>query len=159
MKISEFFEQARIRQIEPKFYRDQPARAITLSNEAMFHLPLIAMTVLMISKSRTKPSVSEIGQVIGDCFEQTFAGFRGSAQNLGWSASLRVRTVQALSFLEMSGLVQVDSASKTIAATELGKRALDKALVGGTDLAVTLVGVGRAYRNLRADKQLRLGIV
>lgn len=156
MNISEFFEQARRQGVEVSFDRLEPVRPMKLSNEAMFHLPLIAITVLTISRSRMKPSVSELGQVIGDCFEQTFSGFRGSAQNIGWSAALRVRTVQALSFLEVSGLVTVDESSRTISATDLGKRALIKAFAGGTDLAETLAGVSRAYRNLRTDRQLRL---
>lgn len=158
MNLTEFFEEARAKKIEMKLDRGESVQASKLSNEALFHLPLIAIAVLMIARSRTKPSVGEIGQIIGDCFEGALAGFRGSAQNLGWSASLRVRTVQALSFLEMSGLVVVEMPNRTIVATDLGKRVLDKALAGGSDLAVTLVGVARAYRNLRADRQLRLSV-
>jgi hypothetical protein len=159
VNINEFFEQAQLRKIEVKFDRHEPARPTKLSNEAMFHLPLIAITVLMISRSRARPSVGEIGQVVGDCFEQTFVGFRGSAQHLGWSASLRVRTVQALSFLEISGLVEVDASSKNISATPLGIKALDRAMSGGSDLGFTLTQISRAYRNIRADKQLRLSAV
>lgn len=36
-----------------------------LDNEALFQLPLIAMIILLMSKNRRKPIVSEIGQLVG----------------------------------------------------------------------------------------------
>jgi hypothetical protein len=131
----------------------QPAR---LSNEAMFHLPLIAITILMMSKGHSKPRVDEIGQLVGDCFERTFSGFRGSAQHLGWSASLRVRTVQALAFLEQAGLVEIGAPAKKISATTLGRSVIDFALAIKGDLAYNLVMAGRTYRNIRSERQLLL---
>lgn len=157
MKASEFFSLVRAEGIEVDFDYRSEAPPSQLSNEAMFHLPLIAIAILMMSKGHVKPSVDEIGQLVGDCYEQSFPGFRGSAQHLGWSASLRVRTVQALAFLEQARLVGIDPRSNKIASTQLGKEVVDRAMSEGGDLACNLVSVERTYRNIRAERQLRLG--
>jgi len=156
MKFSDFFNQIRVHDIEVAFDYALESPPPRLSNEAMFHLPLIAITILMISKGHVKPAVEEIGQLVGDCFERTFPGFRGSAQHLGWSASLRVRTVQALAFLEQSALVEVEAPARKIVATPLGRAVIDRAVAMGGDLASNLVVVERSYRNIRIERQLRL---
>lgn len=159
MNISEFFDRVRAERLEIDFDHRTPAAVARLSNEALFHLPLIAITVLMLAKGHIKPRVEEIGQLVGDCFERTFSGFRGSAQHLGWSASLRVRTVQALAFLEQAGLVEIERPSAKIVATALGRRVLERALGAGGDLAHNLILVERSYRNVKVDRQLSLGPV
>lgn len=156
MKFKEFFERVQQEGIELEFEVSTALPPLRLSNEAMFHLPLIAITILMMAKGRAKPSVDQIGQLVGDCYERTFPGFRGSAQNLGWSASLRVRTVQALSFLEQASLVCVESTERRIVATDAGKTVIEKALSIGGDLASNLISVERSYRDMRVEKQLRL---
>ncbi|WP_430391681.1 hypothetical protein [Dyella sp. 20L07] len=159
MNFQEFFSEIRRTEVEVTFDSANVPPPSRLSNEAMFHLPLIAITILMIAKGRVKPVVDELGQLIGECFEQTFPGFRGSAQHLGWSASLRVRTVQGLTFLEQAGLVEVDGLSKKISATQLGRSVIDRAISIGGELASNLVVVERNYRNIRVDRQLRLSLV
>jgi hypothetical protein len=157
MTFDEFFAEVRERKIEVEFKRAPPLVHEALSNEALFHLPLLAMTILMIATSRSRPQVEHLGQLVGECFERTFIGFQGSAQILGWSASLRVRTVQALTFLESTGLVNISGPGKIIAASELGRSVIAKARKGGTDLAFTLSVVARAHRNINAEKQRFLG--
>ena len=157
MKFAEFFNEVDVRGIEVEFDSPSPISPQRLSNEALFHLPLIAITILMMSKGHAKPVIQELGQLVGDCFERAFPAFRGSAQHLGWSASLRVRTVQAVSFLEQASLVEVDSTSKKISCTAVGRRVVDRALSKKDDLAETLAEVERSFRNIRAERQLRLG--
>lgn len=156
MKFSEFFERVESEGLEVHFDHEDAAKPVRLSNEALFHLPLIAITVLMISKGKHKPSVEELGQLVGDCFERTFSGFRGSAQHLGWSASLRVRTVQALAFLEEAGLVAVDNYKSLVSITPTGRKVLNRALGAAGDLAHNLVLVERSYRNIRSGQQFKL---
>ena len=156
MKASDFFSQIESQGIEVAFdYRTEvpPSR---LSNEAMFHLPLIAIAILVLAKGQAKPAVDEIGQLVGDCYEQTFPDFRGSAQHLGWSAALRVRTVQALTFLVQAQLVSIEPDRNRIVCSRLGKAVVDRAISSGGDLASNLVAVERSYRNIRAERQLRL---
>lgn len=156
MKFSEFFAAVKHEGLEVEFDHPYKIEPVRLDNEAMFHLPLIAITVLMLAKGRSKPRVDILGQLVGECFEQTFSGFRGSAQHLGWSAALRLRTVQALTFLEASGLVVVKADNKSVVATEDGQRVIQAALRASSDLSVALYNLDRSYRNIRIERQLRL---
>jgi hypothetical protein len=153
MKPDDFFRQVEERRIELTFDRDTDSRSNQLSNEAMFHLPLLAVVILMLAKGQAKPKVESLGQLVGECLERTFVGFRGSAQHLGWSATLRVRTVQALSFLELSSQVKVGRDSREVSATALGHSVIHSALKGGSDLSSTLYQLERNYRNLRAEQK------
>lgn len=132
--------------------RPSPSR---LSNEALFHLPLLAITILVISQGRRKPPVNQIGQLVGECFERVFVGFKGSSQHLGWSANLRMRTVRALSFLEAAFLVTIirDRTSATPIGRTLARQVLDDE---ESDLSYTLHLIIRAYRDIHAERQLSL---
>ncbi|MGU5529003.1 hypothetical protein, partial [Aeromonas caviae] len=82
-----------------------------LDNEALFQLPLISIIILVLAKDKRKPKVAEVGQLVGECIESSFLGFKGSTQHIGWSANLRIRTVKSMSFLENAGLI-ANSTSK-----------------------------------------------
>ena len=156
MKYDEFFEEADEKKITIRFDNADSSVTHRLSNEALFHLPLLAMTILLLSKSKRKPKSDEIGQLVGECFERTFSGFKGSSQHLGWSANLRMRTVKALTFLEAADLVRVDKSHSRINATDNGKKVIARATKGHTDLAYTLQLIERKYRDIEVEKQISL---
>jgi hypothetical protein len=83
MNFESFFEEVCSKNVQ--LVLDNPFRAPTarLSNEALFHLPLLAITVLLLAKTKRKPRIDELGQLVGECFERTFVGFQGSSQHLG----------------------------------------------------------------------------
>lgn len=159
MNYESFFVEVREKGIELAF--DNPPGGTThrLSNEALFHLPLLAITILMLAKDRRKPRIDELGQLVGECFERTFAGFKGSSQHLGWSANLRVRTVRALTFLEAARLVEIDKARGRIGTSELGKTVIAAALSNEeSTLSYILRVIERSYRNVSVEKQISLGL-
>ena len=158
MNYEGLFRQVREHGIELSFDHPHQAPPSGLSNEALFHLPLLAVTILMLSKGKRKPRVDELGQIVGECFERTFVGFKGSSQHLGWSANLRVRTVRALTFLETAGLISTDTANNTISATPRGRDVIDTALDSETDLSFTLRVIERSYRNVSVEKQISLAL-
>ena len=125
-----------------------------LNNEALFQLPLISLIVLLMAKDKRKPKVSEIGQLVGESIETSMPGFKGSAQHVGWSANLRVRTVKAVSFLEYSKLIEIPNNKGRIKITPLGKKVIDKALNQEDILTYNLAEIAKAYRNLCVSKQL-----
>ena len=96
MDYDEFFRQAE--ELRPNFdsLPDDMKLYKPLSNDALFHIPLLAISILSLCKIKGKFTTPEVGQVIGECFERTLPGFKGSAQLLGWSSNLRVRTIAAL---------------------------------------------------------------
>ncbi len=126
-----------------------------MSNEALFQLPLLAMSVLAISKGASKPHLPEIGQLIGECLERTVAGFKGSSQYIGWSANLRIRTIKALHFLEISELAEVDIRTKEIHPTDKGREVSRRAVESESPLAAALQIVEISYKNIRAENRIQ----
>ncbi|WP_105750661.1 hypothetical protein [Pseudomonas aeruginosa] len=127
-----------------------------LNNEALFQLPLICLIVLLMAKDKRKPRVSEVGQLVGESIESAMPGFKGSAQHLGWSANLRVRTVKAITFLESTSLVHVNNRQSRLAITDMGKKVIARATSQDDDLSYNLAQIARAYRNICVAKQLDL---
>lgn len=129
-----------------------------LDNEALFQLPFIAMVILVMAKGRTKPLTGELGRLVGESIEQSMPAFKKSNQHISWSANLRVRTVTAMTFLEMAGLVEIKHQAGRIDISELGKKVISKALNEDSDLSYNLNNIERQYRNInKADKfELRL---
>lgn len=159
MRIEEFWES--VKQSKLKIERISGSTEISplLSNEALFHLPLLAMFILMMAKGRKKLRLDELGQTVGECIERTLAGFKGSSQEIGWSGNLRIRTVNALAFLELANLVHVDQNTKLITTTEKGASLYKIAINGDGNLAMTLKYAERSYHDISREAQLRLRVI
>ena len=155
MNLTEFFDEAERMKLRVSVSDTRDPMPHSLSNEALFQIPLLAMAVLAISKSRSKPELPEIGQLVGECLERTVAGFKGTSQDIGWSANLRIRTIKALTFLEATGLAEIDSRTREISATALGRRVYEHAIQGETYLSVSLQTIERSYQNIRAEAKIQ----
>ena len=158
MSAAEFFSEARRLGLKLNLSGEGPSPMHTLDNEALFQLPLLAMTILAISKGRSKPQLPEIGQLVGECLERTVAGFKGSSQDIGWSGNLRIRTIKALTFLESTGQVTIDKVTREISATDLGKKVYTGAVQGESLLAHSMKTIELSYQYIRAEAQVR-GVV
>lgn len=154
MDINDFFKVAKASNFRIQLDEISSVRAHSLSNEALFHLPFISMVVLLMAKERRKPNTSELGQLVGECIERSIKEFKGSSQQLGWSANLRVRTVKALSFLEIAKLVSVNNRKGKLEATELGKKVINKAIEEKSDLSYNLLLIQRNYQKICREKQM-----
>ncbi|MBW3804785.1 MULTISPECIES: hypothetical protein [Aeromonas] len=125
-----------------------------LDNEALFQLPLISIIILVLAKDKRKPKVAEVGQLVGECIESSFLGFKGSTQHIGWSANLRIRTVKSMSFLENAGLLTINNRKDRLHITELGKKVIDRANAWDENLEYNLSLISRSYRNICVSRQL-----
>lgn len=155
MSTAHFFTEARRLGLKLNLSGEGHSPAHTLDNEALFQLPLLAMTILTICKGRSKPELPEIGQLVGECLERTVAGFKGSSQDIGWSGNLRIRTIKALTFLESTGQVIIDKATREISATELGKRVYASAVQGESLLAHSMKTIELSYQYIRDEARVR----
>jgi hypothetical protein len=155
MNYEEFFREAVRRELRLARVPSETRYVSSLDNEALFQLPLLAMVVLTLSKASSKPRLQELGQIVGACLERTVAGFKGSSQEIGWSANLRIRTVKALTFLEKTGFVVVDPHSREVAATQLGRQLISGVLCNESPLAHALLVIERSFENLRAEQRIR----
>lgn len=155
MNASEFFEEAAKLDIRLKLPVDLSIPAHSLSNEALFQLPLLAMTILAIAKGTAKPVLPEIGQLVGECLERTVIGFKGSSQDIGWSGNLRIRTIKALTFLEITRQISVDKFTQRISATDLGKKVYQSATEGESPLAMSMKTIELSYQYIRDENRIR----
>lgn len=154
MNYEEFFAKAKNNGLA---LPDVPSSEMTytsLNNEALFQLPLLAMTILMLSKGRSKPATQELGQLVGECLERTVKGFKGSSQGIGWSANLRIRTIKALAFLERTGLASVDSHDNYVKITEHGRRIINKVTEEDSPLCNALLTIERSFENIREERKI-----
>lgn len=154
MNFENFFEEADRLKVQLSSELDQNTPAAGLSNEALFQLPLLAMTILLLAKGKNKPNLEQVGQLVGECIERSIPGFKGSSQDIGWSANLRIRTVRALTFLEEAGLVFLSQA-KAISVTERGRKVIDTALSDESRLSLALFTLERNYMNIEAESRLQ----
>lgn len=159
MNIDEFYDQAKNYglRIEASSYKNYSEHL--LDNEALFQLPLICLIILLMAKDRRKPRIPELGQLVGESLEQSVPGFKGSAQHVGWSANLRVRTIKAMTFLENCNLVEIHNRKGRLEITNLGKKVIDKAMSNDNNLSYNLSKIKMAYRNILVSKQLKMELV
>ena len=158
MNIDTFFQQIEGTEINLEIDVNLSYSDRLLDNEALFQLPLISLIILLMAKDKRKPYISELGQLVGESIETSMPGFKGSAQHIGWSSNLRVRTVKAMVFLEHAKLVEVHNRKSRVQATELGRKVIDRALKQDDNLSYNLMHITRAYRNICVSKQLDLEV-
>lgn len=159
MNYDDFFREAVERRIHIAISEDGESGTPLLSNEALFQLPFLAMVLLILGKGKRKPTLTEIGQLVGECLERTVIGFKGSSQDIGWSANLRIRTVKALTFLEVAGLATVDARVQVIGTTVRGRVVLDRVFSTDGSLATALMTVERSYKNIAAETKIELELL
>jgi hypothetical protein len=159
VNYDEFFAMAESRGLRVESGQIAPESTVFLSNEALFQLPLLAMVIMILAKGHRKPMPEELGQLVGECLERAVAGFKGSPQGIGWSANLRIRTVKALTFLEIAGLVTVPARRQRITLNELGKKVVDRVLASQTQLALALATIERSYQNIAAETAFQARLI
>jgi hypothetical protein len=125
-----------------------------LSNEAIFHLPLIAFAILSLAVCSRPIRTKEVGQIIGECFERVFKSFKGSTRYFGWSTNLRVR----LALLEHVELVTVDQKSM-VKSTEKGRVVINSMAKQDIDLNEVMTKVQDAYRDVIAEKTKQMELL
>lgn len=155
MNYNEFFSEATRLNLQPPKPAVEFEYRSSLDNEALFQIPLLAMVILILSKGASKPKSAELGQLVGECLERTVVGFKGSSQDIGWSANLRIRTVKALTFLERLDYIAVGIYDGRVSIKEKGREVVSHALEHETPLSLALFTVERSYENIRAERRIR----
>lgn len=155
MSLNDFFNEAERLNVHLQISVTDSVPTHSLSNEALFQLPLLAMTILALSKGNSKPVLSELGQLVGECLERTVAGFKGSSQHIGWSANLRIRTIKALTFLETTQQVKIDEHTRRITATDLGRRIYSGAAKGDSPLAYAMRTIELSHKYILDEEKIR----
>ena len=114
--------------------------------DALFHLPLLALAVMVIV--RRKPFLTlDLGRNVAMLLVEHFSGLRHSPHGLETSLTLCRRCAHALAFLEAGGLAIVSqNPQRIVSLTPNGKKHLDRAGRNGDDL-------GMLVRQLRTNQE------
>lgn len=104
--------------------------------DALFHLPLLALAVMVIAR-RTPFRTVALGRNVAMLLVEHFSALRQSPHGMGTSLTLRRRCADALAFLEAAKLVQVSADSRReVTLTPDGRRYLDRAAREKNDLGL-----------------------
>lgn len=114
--------------------------------DALFHLPLLALAVMVIAR-RTSFQTVAMGRSVALLLTEHFTALRRSPHGLHTSLTLRRRCAEALAFLEAAGLVTVSAdGRRDVALSPSGKQHVDKMSRDRTEL-------GLFVRQLRASHE------
>lgn len=114
--------------------------------DALFHLPLLALAVMVIAR-RTPFQTVATGRRVALLLTEHFTALRRSPHGLKTSLTLRRRCADALALLEAAGLVSVSSdARREVALSTSAKQHLDKISRDRSEL-------GLFARQLRANQE------
>jgi hypothetical protein len=123
----------------------EPARAPDAA-DALFHLPLLALAVMVIAR-RTPFQTVALGRNVALLLAEHFAALRRMPQRLETSLTLRRRCADALAFLEAAKLASVSpDARREVTLTPTGRTQLDRAGRADNDL-------GLLVRQLRTNQE------
>jgi hypothetical protein len=89
-------------------------------------------------------------------YRREFLWIQGSAQHLGWSANLRIRTIKAVNFLEATKLIEVNIKNKKLLATDLGVKVINNVMGRDDMLAYNLSKISLSYRNYCISRNLNM---
>lgn len=104
--------------------------------DALFHLPLLALAIMVIARRKPYQTVS-LGTAVARLLVERFTALREAPSALERSVTLRRRCVDALVFLESAGLVSVSQDPlRTITLTADGKARFDRARRSDGDLGL-----------------------
>lgn len=122
----------------------RPGRA-----DALFHLPLLSLSILVISR-HANISTDQVGRRVARLLIEHFKKLR-DVGTLEWSITLRRRCAEALTFLEASRIVEISvTEPRHVVVTALGKGIFARGLRDESDVGALCRGLVRASSRARA---------
>jgi hypothetical protein len=113
--------------------------------DALFHLPLLALAIMVIARHASFRTVA-LGRMVAVLLVEHFSALRTSPHGLETSVTLRRRCADALAFLEAAGLTVVtDDTLRYVSLTPSGKSHLELALRDTTDLGMFVRQMRRSH--------------
>lgn len=106
------------------------------SIDTLFHIPLLALTLMTLLYGHELPSAS-MGRNVASVLTEHFITLKKTPHALETSITLRRRCADALVFLEAVGLVSVaDEQTRMLNLTEAGRERVSSSLRDTTDLGL-----------------------
>jgi hypothetical protein len=118
--------------------------------DALFHLPLLALAVLVIAR-KTPFRTMALGRNVALLLVEHFKALQRSPHSMETSLTLRRRCADALAFLEAANLVSVSADSRReVTLTTEGKKHLDRGARDASDLGLLIRELMRNQERVKA---------
>jgi hypothetical protein len=118
--------------------------------DALFHLPLLALAVLIIARKTPFRTIA-LGRNVALLLVENFRALQRSPHGLETSLTLRRRCADALAFLEAAHLVAVSADSRReVTLTPEGKKNLDRRAHDASDLGLLIRELMRNQERVKA---------
>ncbi|MEJ1961770.1 MAG: hypothetical protein WDO56_09560 [Gammaproteobacteria bacterium] len=131
-------------------HADQVRAGAPETIDALFHLPLLALTVMIIAR-RSPFKTTLLGHRVGMLLVEHFNALNGAASVLEASITLRRRCADALAFLEVAGLAAVSrDRERIVSLTPAGKTHLDRSGHEVSDLGLLIRRLKTSQERLAA---------
>jgi hypothetical protein len=136
MNVDAFLERISERNLSLPATRESTTGRAPEKVDALFHLPLLALAVMVIA--RRKPfRTTVMGSNVALLLTEHFTALKHTPHALETSLTLRRRCADALAFLEAARLVVVSpDRLRTVTLSGEGKSSLDRAARDATDLGL-----------------------
>jgi hypothetical protein len=136
MNVDAFLERISERNLSLPATRESTIARAPEKVDALFHLPLLALAVMVIA--RRKPfRTTVLGSNVALLLTEHFTALKHTPHALETSLTLRRRCADALAFVEAAGLVAVSpDRLRTVTLSSEGKSNLDRATRDSSDLGL-----------------------
>lgn len=128
------------------------ARRVPADLDVVFHVPLIATTVLVVAHlEKARLTTSELSRWVAGVLSEHCFGASDAIRRFQWSVVLRERCATALVFLEAAKLATVSAGEeRTIDLTDDGRKLLRAASADEDEWGSLVRGLIKAYGAARA---------
>jgi hypothetical protein len=138
MNVDAFLERISERNLSLPATRESSNRRAPERIDALFHLPLLALAIMVIAH-RKQFMTTVLGSNVALLLTEHFTALKHTPHALETSLTLRRRCADALAFLEAAGLIAVSpDRLRTVTLSSEGKANLDHATRDSTDLGLLL---------------------
>lgn len=128
--------------------QEQITRAARGSGDDLFHVPLIALCILVVARAKRGTFITaDLAAWTGATLVQHFTAMQAQQQKLEWSLQHRRRCADALVFVESLGLVSVvQGTDRGVRCSASGFALIGKLLREENDTGFLVRGLERAHR-------------
>ncbi len=144
MNVDDFLASVSNSDLRVPLAHDRRNRLAPETVDALFAMPLLALTILVTARKRPFQTM-HLGRIVSSALTDLFIALRRSVHSLESSLTLRRRCAEALAFLESARLVSVSEDEKRVVRlTDAGRMKLDRSLRDATDLGLLVRRLGIA---------------
>jgi len=146
--LNEFVIQARDAGLHLHIDAQHLDRVARLGNEGLFHVPLLALCILIVSQGKKgELCTPDLAAWTGATLGNHFSDIEAARRKLEWSIQHRRRCADALVFLENVGLVTITQGQdRSVRCTDTGYEFVRKLLHQADETGVFCRSLERSYR-------------